>query len=197
MRRGLILIIALATLFAGAATVSDVSARQRDPHNGLVDIDYTLGGDTTGMAVDITVTDRTTGWSFRPTAFMVSPSASVGTHRATWNPLADGISVVSTSMVATVSLVHMLLHPTKDSLYLVIDLSGGPAATFYSVSYLGTEPQGGWTDEYKTTKLVLRYVPAGTFTMGSPTNELGRWSDETLHEVTISKPFYVGVFEVT
>lgn len=33
--------------------------------------------------------------------------------------------------------------------------------------------------------------------MGSPTSELGRNSNETQHEVTISKAFYMGVFEVT
>ena len=33
--------------------------------------------------------------------------------------------------------------------------------------------------------------------MGSPTTELGRDSGETQHPVTISKPFYLGVFEVT
>ncbi|MBR5946021.1 formylglycine-generating enzyme family protein, partial [bacterium] len=38
---------------------------------------------------------------------------------------------------------------------------------------------------------------AGLFTMGSPTNELGRSEDELQHEVTLTKPFYAGVFEVT
>ena len=33
--------------------------------------------------------------------------------------------------------------------------------------------------------------------MGSPTGEVGRNFDETQHSVTISKPFYIGVFEVT
>ena len=33
--------------------------------------------------------------------------------------------------------------------------------------------------------------------MGSPTDELGRESTETQHSVTLTKDFYVGVFEVT
>ncbi len=81
--------------------------------------------------------------------------------------------------------------------YLVVDLSGGTNAASYPVSYLDAVPSGGWTDTYKTDKLVLRKIPAGTFTMGSPTNELGRESDETQHEVTLTKDFYIGVFEVT
>jgi formylglycine-generating enzyme required for sulfatase activity len=33
--------------------------------------------------------------------------------------------------------------------------------------------------------------------MGSPPEELGRESDETLHDVTLSGDFYIGVFEIT
>ena len=45
-------------------------------------------------------------------------------------------------------------------------------------------------------RLVL--IPAGKFMMGSPATEAGRESREgPQHEVTISKPFYMGVFEVT
>jgi formylglycine-generating enzyme required for sulfatase activity len=44
-------------------------------------------------------------------------------------------------------------------------------------------------------KLVL--IPAGKFLMGSPVTEIGRNTDETQHEVTITKPFYMGVTHVT
>jgi formylglycine-generating enzyme required for sulfatase activity len=45
-------------------------------------------------------------------------------------------------------------------------------------------------------KLVL--IPKGTFMMGSPESEQGRDKDEeTQHEVTISKDYYLGVYEVT
>ena len=44
-------------------------------------------------------------------------------------------------------------------------------------------------------KLVL--IPKGTFMMGSPESEQGRKQDETQHEVTISKDYYLGVYEVT
>ena len=47
-----------------------------------------------------------------------------------------------------------------------------------------------------TMKLVR--IPAGTFTMGSPGTELGRGSEEgPQHAVTISKPFYLGIYTVT
>ena len=40
-------------------------------------------------------------------------------------------------------------------------------------------------------------IPAGTFLMGSPTTEVGRKNDETQHQVTLTKPFYMGKYEVT
>jgi formylglycine-generating enzyme required for sulfatase activity len=46
-----------------------------------------------------------------------------------------------------------------------------------------------------TMKLVR--IPAGKFMMGSPDPEEGRAFNETQHEVTLSKPFYMGVTEVT
>ncbi len=45
-------------------------------------------------------------------------------------------------------------------------------------------------------KMVM--IPKGTFMMGSPESEKGRdKDDETQHEVTISKDYYLGVIEVT
>jgi formylglycine-generating enzyme required for sulfatase activity len=99
-------------------------------------------------------------------------------------------------MMAAV-FVCLLTGCVSPSDYMVIDLSSGPGAESYPVSYLGAVPSGGWTDAYKTTKLVMRKMPQGTFTMGSPTNELGRFDNETQHTVTLTQDFYIGVFEIT
>ncbi len=45
--------------------------------------------------------------------------------------------------------------------------------------------------------MTFELISAGTFTMGSPTDELGRWNDETQHEVTLTKSFYMQTTEVT
>lgn len=45
--------------------------------------------------------------------------------------------------------------------------------------------------------MTFALIPAGTFTMGSPPNEPGRYEDETRHQVTISRPFYMQTTEVT
>jgi len=59
----------------------------------------------------------------------------------------------------------------------------------------------------KGIKLEMVLIPAGKFKMGSPLSEKGRFDpatkigssvgDETQHEVTLTKPFYLGKFEVT
>ncbi|MDR1867596.1 MAG: SUMF1/EgtB/PvdO family nonheme iron enzyme [Treponema sp.] len=41
------------------------------------------------------------------------------------------------------------------------------------------------------------WVPAGTFIMGSPWFEMRRHSDETQHQVSITRDFFIGKYEVT
>lgn len=83
--------------------------------------------------------------------------------------------------------------------YMVVDISAGSGDdAVYPVSYLDAEPEGGWGDEYKTTKLVLRQIQPGTYTMGCETTEVGFGGYEAVsHQVTITQPFYMGVFQVT
>ena len=49
-----------------------------------------------------------------------------------------------------------------------------------------------------SVKLDMLWVEPGTFTMGSPTTEAGRQNDrEDEHNVTLTKGFYLGKYEVT
>ena len=125
-----------------------------------------------------------------------------GGEFAGWATNANG-NVVFTNCQSITVKADMTLYAkwaeTADDLrYLVIDLSGGANAVSYPVSYLPNVPSGGWTDEYKTNKLVLRKIPAGSITMGCETSEVGYTGEEAApHEVTISQEFYIGVFEIT
>ena len=122
-----------------------------------------------------------------------------------WSVAKSVVPTAAHALTTTVSMagsarfykVVAYTNTVPEWLYQVIDLSGGTSAVSYPVSYLSAVPSGGWTDEYKTTKLVMRRIPAGTFTMGSPSNELGRYVNETQHQVTLTRDFCIGVFEVT
>lgn len=46
-------------------------------------------------------------------------------------------------------------------------------------------------------RYVFRWIPAGTFWMGSPDDEKGRYEDEDYHSVTLSKGFWLGETPVT
>ena len=82
---------------------------------------------------------------------------------------------------------------TSNRLYCIVDLSAGSKAASYPVSYMAQPPKGGFNaDEYKTTKLVLRGLEAGAFTMGDKDED-----DNPPHKVTLTTPFYCGIFQVT
>ena len=92
--------------------------------------------------------------------------------------------------------------------YMIIDLRlSGPESVSYEVAYSFDEATNRYnTFEYKTDKIVFRKIPHGTFTMGSPEDEVGRatgtnvdyWRNpETQHEVTLTQDYYIGLFPVT
>ena len=92
--------------YAPPPVVSNVVARQRWPWNGLVDVDYEVGGDTDGLEARISFA-ASDGRSWVATNFLAGaePSVEPGPHRATWDTAADGVTnVVAANVVATVCL---------------------------------------------------------------------------------------------
>ena len=51
--------------------------------------------------------------------------------------------------------------------------------------------------ELPPSDLGMVLIPAGTFTMGSPETEEGRYEDEVQHQVTLTRSFYIMEAEVT
>ena len=113
-----------------------------------------------------------------------------GTHRVTWDMSVDEPNLHTGDFTVTIQAF------TGAFPYMVVDLSGGEGVSKYPVNYSATPPDVT-KDECRTTQLWLRLIFPGTFMMGSPAEELGRQKDETLHKVTLTKPYYIGVFEVT
>lgn len=176
--------------------VTNIKCQQRYPWNGMVDIDYTVTSDDPNADVWVYPIgyDKDSNTSMAPRALTgdgVNAPVKAGTHRMTWTVTEDYPDFHSTAF--TVKMIALV----GAAPYMVVDLSGGVDAISYPVSYLSSVPEGGWGDEYKTTKLVLRLIPPGSFMMGSPSDENGRGSYEDLHGVVLTKPFYIGVFEVT
>lgn len=190
--------VALVTpLYAADPVVSNVRASQRDGTK-LVDIWYNVA-DADGDRLNVSVAATVNGAPIAASSFSghVGPNVTPGNNRrVVWDAGADWAGQFSSAVRFTITADDGAT-PTAGN-YMVIDLSAGPSASSYPVSYLNAVPAGGWTDEYKTTKLVMRKIPAGSFTMGSPSGELGHnGGDERQHSVTLTKDFYIGVFEVT
>ncbi len=179
-------------------SVTNVTIAQRYPWNGLVDIDYTIACDDANADVWVYPVgyDADFNTSVAPRTLTGDGAngqpVKAGTHRMTWNMAADMPANYNRARFS------MKMHAYAGAApYMVIDLSPGPDAAKYTVSYLTEIPGGEWSDEYKTTNLVLKLVVPGTFMMGSPRDEVGRSSDEPLHQVTLTQPFYMGIFELT
>lgn len=80
------------------------------------------------------------------------------------------------------------------------------AATFGGIDtddLVGGMALADWIEEYGSTRITnsvgveLVLIRPGTFIMGSPATEKGRYDDELQHSVQISLPFYLGIYPVT
>jgi len=139
--------------------------------------------------VECTTSLVSTAWATRRSICGVGPSKSVA------NLVPDTAPSMFYRVVSSLNSAVFV-----DGEYMVIDLSGGTAASTYAVTYYtgaAAVPDGVTNDVYKTTKLVMRRIPKGTFTMGARATDYPEAAGSGLHTVTLTKDFYIGVFEVT
>ncbi len=174
-------------------TISQVLVNQRWPWYEKVDVDFVLAGDKSD--VDVTAT-----WDGHQEPYRLGClfDCTNGQNRLTWDP--------STSEFAGQTLtgfnVTVTSASTNDHKYLVVDLVNG------GYSFLPDVPEGGWTDEYKSSKMAFRRIPAGTYILGEPKDTFtylgladssaeiyaNRWNRRT---VTFTSDFYVAIFIYT
>ena len=181
-----IIVIAASVMASGSLT--SISARQRYPWNGMVDVDCTLTG-VAGTIYNLTMAafDKDGGTNLVVKTVSLDGSSNVGNpvqvqpgaYRLVWNADEDVPKGFRSSRVSISVTVSELAKE-----FMVVDLQSG------DVSYLATAPCEGWnTTIYKTTKMVFKRVAAGSF----------RQCDRGQHgrKVTISKPFYISIFPIT
>ncbi len=185
-------------VWAEGPTVSDVTVRQRWPWSRLVDIDYTLDcEDAQTFDVRLSAFDGKTALPL-PDASLTGDlyGVSRGARRIVWDPMRTDYTN------QLLMRFNVDLTPTNVPVYAVIDLTAAPG-TSNQIEYvypddtrLTTEGQYtnvwfGVTNDaiYATDKLVLRRIRAGSFKMGDTV--------PPRVSTTLTKDFYVGVFEVT
>lgn len=209
------LVLGSSALFAGTATdamttaptvlMTALSARQRYPWNGKVDIDFSFTCDIPEAFAFInfkaSYVDRNGNTVEVPMRtfeqFETAFCTNAGTYRVTWDSTADAPNLVTTNLRYAVT--------ANMAKYMVVDLSKGSEAAAdnpYPVSYLEecpdpTRDDGGWTDEYKTTKMVFRLVQPGTYVKGWNNGGFSYYNEVWSHQATITRPFYLAIFECT
>ena len=86
----------------------------------------------------------------------------------------------------------MKIHIVTFAALALLACNTAPAAN--NVKAMKRLKAENWT--VPTVGMQMKLIPAGTFSMGSPNGEMERNEDEVQHEVTISRPFYIGRYEV-
>ena len=98
-----------------------------------------------------------------------------------------------TGQIVVTGTVDMNSTGTYLLTYTVQDGAGNTATATRTVTVVGNRT----VDLNATVAMDMIWCPPGTFTMGSPTTEAGRGTDETEHNVSLTQGFYLGKYEVT
>ena len=181
-----------------ATEVSNVSARQRWPWNNLVDVTFQLSGvesSETFYRIDVSASyPGMAGDAVAAKSLVSEPLVKGnGSHTVVWNMGEDIPGLIASNLTVSVSAAP--LAPT-DPVYMIVDLSDGASATSYPVRYSLTGPDLS-DDTCRTTEMWFKLCPAGTFTMGTDSADNANALRLPAHTVTLTKPFWLGVFEVT
>ena len=87
-------------------------------------------------------------------------------------------------------------HPLIAYATVIHNVSGDPFAVIATLDSAAAGPETTFSLPGGVPMTLVK-VPAGTFLMGSPEAERNRFSDETLHPVTLTKEVWMGKTEVT
>lgn len=148
--------------------VSNAVASQRHDGSQMVDISYQMSGAIAATTVSMQIsTDDGVTWPITPAAANVSGDVGWVTT--------DGTKTIVYNANADMPRTSSSLARAK---IIAVD-------DVLTIMLPGNVP------------MELVRIPAGTFTMGSPVDELSRGSDETQFSVQLTSSFYMGRTEVT
>jgi hypothetical protein len=183
-------------LSASALGISGVSASQRFPWANIIDIDYEITGAAADARYAISVTAVYNGGkTLTATNFVSEPIGVAGPNRVSWNIGADAPGLNASDMSISVTATTF---GDDTPVYCVIDLSGGPKATRYPVSYRTCalpHVQGAAGEPCQTTELWLRRIPAQNRVL-----RFGSWKygeGKSVFYTRFSRDYYMSVFETT
>ena len=217
MRRSVFSVVLASMAFAATgATVERVFARQMWPWQTHFEISYVLRT-SSAEAVDVALKVSAGGDEYTiPAAELLGETAGLtaGEYKLVWDSTVSSIPTAAWLKAHSGRLAFSVVTAPSASAaeYLVIDLSGGPEAASWPSERMIGRPYGGWTDEYKTTKLVLRRIYAGgsgnvfssatgvTFKFGcdSGADQTYKCSDDfNAVDATLTNDYWIGVFELT
>lgn len=185
-----------ALLQAQTESVSGVTAKQRWPWNGIVDVDFTLAGKAGEQyRIEIGATSAKSG-TFYAKTYLTEPVVAAGQRRISWDFGKDYPNVKESDVVFSVSAYPLSADDTPT--YMVIDVSAGKDAAKWPVRYTSEAPQhtpGCLTDKCKLSEIWLRRVNVKNepFCCRRYTN--GMTSDHFLAKLT--KDFYIAIFPTT
>ena len=178
------LVLATARVSAGSPRITSLTMGGdlvfETPNTGTIKHNYRVEGATSLGSV---------AWSMQRSVCGVGASARVT------NPVSTDTDAMFYRVVATSNSATFVDGP-----YMAIDLSAGASAANYLVTYYpsaASVPGGVTNDTYKTTKILMRLITKGCFTSGGwSTDYPGAYNSDHL-QITLTKNFFIGVFEVT
>jgi formylglycine-generating enzyme required for sulfatase activity len=109
----------------------------------------------------------------------------------------DSLDGNLSSSIAVSGTVDVNTTGTYILSYTVSDAAGNEASISRTVNIIERPASTHTADLNASVSLEMIWVDPGTFMMGSPTTEVGRNTNETQHEVTLTQGFYLGKYEVT
>ncbi len=186
-----------ATAAYAAISITDVSARQRWPWNGLVDVDFTIAGAPVGEVYSVEISAEYSDGSEKIVAstYATEPLASLGTNRVTWNFSLDCPNVLVEDLQLSVAVTPLSESTT---VYMVIDLTAGADAAKYPVRYTTSDlphVQGAIDEACQTNEIWLRRIRAKGRTFASHWRIPADGNDSWWERLT--KDYYIAVFETT